>query len=178
VTRKATSKKPTAKKPVPKAAKAKPAKRVSARAKTPGKPPAKTARAPKSKRLKVYTVVRKVYSVDGGTQYTPPEQIFATAELAQRHADALNRELVVLGLPFEHYNAGALIKGGDTALTALVEKMGLVPTTKVGGLVGRGLDWASWWNENYFNMTDDQRNILCRALDRFAWYEVRSTTLE
>jgi hypothetical protein len=177
MTRKATPKKSAAKKPAPKTAKAKPGKSVPTKAKAPGKPVAKKARTPKSKRLKVYTVVRKVYGVNGDTQYTPPEQIFATAELAQRHADTLNRELVTLGLPFEHYNAGALIKGGDKALSALVEKMGLVPPDKAGPY-GRGLDWATWWNENYFNMTDDQRDALCRALDQFAWYAVRPTTLE
>ena len=166
MTRKASSKKPTARKAKAKPAKAKPAK----------KPVAKAGPSKRSKRQKVFVVQQKVYGVYGDAQYTPPDRVFGTQEFAQRYADERNRELLALGAPFERFDAGSLIKGGDKALVAVVERMGLQPPTR-GGPFGRGLDWADWWNCHYFNMTDDQRDTLCKALDKFEWFQVRTTTL-
>jgi hypothetical protein len=170
MTRKATSKKPAARKPA-KAKAAKPTK------KSPKTAPAKKPPA-RSKRQKVYVVQQKTSGVYGDAQYTPPDRVFITQEAAQRYADDLNRELVALGGPFAYGNAGYLIEGGDKALTAIVERMGLRPPTARAGPTGRNLDWSGWWNDNYFNMTDDQREELCKALDKFEWFQVRTTTLE
>lgn len=168
MTRKAAPKTPAAKKPTkPKAAK-KPAPKAAP----------KTKPAPRPKRQKVYVAQRKLSGVYGDAQYTPPDRVFATAEAARQHADELNRELIDLEAPFTSGNASYLIKGGDKALAALVERMGLEPPAAVAGVTGRSFDWAVWWNDNYFNMTGDQRAELCKALDQFPWFQVRTTTLE
>jgi hypothetical protein len=171
MTRKATSKKSTARKATRPGAKAKPAKKPAARAAAPKKPVAR------SKRQKVFVVQQKVFGVYGDAQYTPPDRVFVTQRAAQQYADERNRELLALGTPFERFDVGSLIKGGDKALVALVEKMGLQPPTKHGPF-GRVLDWADWWNAHYFDLTDDQRDALCTALDKFEWFQVRTTTLE
>jgi hypothetical protein len=174
MTRKATPKKAGAKKSNAKPARAKPAKAKTTKKVTAKAPAARPARTPAVKRAKVFVVQRKL---EGDTYYTEPDRVFATEEAARAHADALNRELLALAAPFEEYGAGSRIKGGDKALVALVAKMGLPPATKKQRY-GGNLDWSAWWSDNYFNMTADQRDALCKALDRFEWYKVRTTTLE
>jgi hypothetical protein len=110
MTRKATSKKSTARKATRPGAKAKPAKKPAARAAAPKKPVAR------SKRQKVFVVQQKVFGVYGDAQYTPPDRVFVTQRAAQQYADERNRELLALGTPFERFDVGSLIKGGDKAL--------------------------------------------------------------
>jgi hypothetical protein len=173
--RKSTAKKTTAK---TKKAKSVSVKKPAAKKKSkPAKTPlAKAPRTPAAKRLKVFVVQRKTFGVYGDTLYTDPDRVFATEERAKQYADTLNRELLTVGTPFEYFDVSSLIGGGDKSLTALVTRLGLpLPTTRN---LRNNLDWTSWWNANYFNITDAQRNELCLALDRFEWYQVRTTTLE
>lgn len=176
MSRKATkpTAKPKAKTAKKSAAKSKPTKKSPVRNKPAKKPQAK--RVATAKRLGVFVVQQKTYGVYGDTRYTDPDRVFADEKTAQQYADALNRDLIALGSPFASSDAGSRITGGDKALTALVAplKLPLPNATQWGP----ALDWASWWAENYFNMTAEQRNALCLALDKFDWYQVRTTTLE
>jgi hypothetical protein len=165
MTRKATPKK----KPAEKA-------KVTGRKKSAKAAAPRRARTPTARRTTAFVVQRKTYGVYGDTLYTEPDRVFATEEAAEAHAEVLNRELVRLGEPFALYDVTGLIAGGDAALAALVEQLNLPQPT---GKNRRGRpDWAGWWNEHSYNLSDDQRDSLCRALDRFEWYRVRTTTLE
>jgi hypothetical protein len=162
MTRKATAKKPATKTKPKTASKSKSA----SKAKKPAKP----------KSVIAYVVRRRVPAENDS--YTEPERLFGTKAAAQKFAAERNAELQAMTNPFErhpHYE----MTGGEAALLALVKKLGLTPPKKPeGASEWLSLGWEGWWDASYFNMTEDQREAIWDALDKFDWYHVAATELE
>ena len=138
------------------------------------KKPAKSKSAAKSKGVIVYTAQRLLNKYD--RSYTEPDRIFADKTAAQLYADERNRELRAITNPFHDCYAHDISKGGQKALVARVKKLKLKPPTKKKG--EWGVNWEAWWDDNYFNMTDDQRDAIWERLTEFNFYQVTTTTME
>jgi hypothetical protein len=144
-----------------------------------GKPKAKTpANRKVSKRLKAFVVYRQIRGDSGEFVDVVPDRVFATPETAQRHADALNREVRAVCNPFHRDYVDALIKGGEKSLLKLIATLGLHPPAKIRVHGQEYTQWVAWWDSNYFDMTDAQREAIWNALDKFNWYKVKTTTVE
>jgi hypothetical protein len=152
--------------------KAKPAKTAKAKVK-PAKKPAK--KAPKAKKVTAFAVQRQLPAEN--TSYSDPDRLFATKSAAAAHAAALNRELRAYINPFESNSPQYAMTGGEKAFFALLKKLKLTAPKKPPGEYSY-IDWEQWWDRSYFNMTDAQRDAIWDVLDKFYWYEVKSTTLE
>jgi hypothetical protein len=139
--------------------------KAAKKGKKPMKPKGRTA----------YVVVRKL----GGeyeASYTEPDRVFADKAAARRFADELNRELRAVTNPFHDAYAEYMIKGGEKALAAVVKKLGLTPPVKKKSEYS--IDWGGWWDRSYFDMTDEQRDAIWDALDKYDFYQVMATTVE
>lgn len=123
----------------------------------------------------VYTVVREIPAETN--THSEPERVFVTKAAAEAFAAQRNRELRDLVNPFGQYRGpGYLVTGGQKAFDALLKKLRLEPPAKLQG--GHSLNWGAWWDSNYFDMTDAQRDAIWDALDKFEWYVVKATKLE
>ncbi|MCI0704222.1 MAG: hypothetical protein L0241_24455 [Planctomycetia bacterium] len=134
----------------------------------------KTKSAPKPKSKTVYTVQREISSEF--PTHTEPERIFMDKSAAQRFADERNKELRAVTNPFRDNWPDYMIKGGTKALVAVFKKLKLTPPTKKKDEYE--VDWEGWWDRNYFNMTDAQRDAIWNALNKYNFYKVTTTTLE
>lgn len=122
----------------------------------------------------VYTAVREMPAETAS--FTAPERVFATKKAAQAFADARNRELRTLVNPFADGSPEYLVKGGDKAFLALVKKLGLALPAMRKNLTY--IAWEEWWDRAYFDMSDEQRDAIWSALDKYQWYKVKATELE
>lgn len=140
------------------------------------KAPAKKTKKP-AKPAKAYIVVREMVSVN--RSYTEPDRVFVSKAAARKYAEQLNRELRGLVNPFaDDTDVEWLMSRGEKGLVALVKKLRL-PAPKKDNPHGYAyIDWEKWWDENYFNITDAQRDAIWDALDKYNWYTVKETTLE
>jgi hypothetical protein len=134
------------------------------------KKPAKPKPAP------AYVVVRELRGES--PTFTEPDRVFADRKAAQAHADELNRQLRTHTGPFQNYNdPDNSMKGGERAFLTLVKKLKL-PVPKKEGDGYSYINWEAWWDRHYFDMTEEQRDALWDALDKFDWYHVQETELE
>lgn len=130
--------------------------------------------ARKPKVATAFVVVREIPAET--PTFTEPERVFASRAEAQAFAEERNRELRALVNPFADYGPDVSAKGGERALLALVEKLGLADP---GGHKSYGyIDWEQWWDRHYFDMTDPQRGAIWDALDKYNWYQVKPTQVE
>lgn len=144
----------------------------TAKSKTKSKKP--TAAAKKPKAVPVYVVVREI----GGESpaYTEPDIVFASKPAAIQHAEKLNREMRSFANPFEFCNPQYAVEGGETAFLKFLKKnkYPLPPSNPQFG----HYEWARWWDQNYFAMSDQQRETLWDQLTDFHWHKVRATKIE
>jgi hypothetical protein len=132
------------------------------------------ARKPKS--VSAFVVVREIPGET--TTYTEPERVFATQAAARAFAEERNRELRQLVNPFEMYGPDSTAKGGEKALLALVQKLGLPAPKKAASYDSSRAVWEKWWDRHYFDMTDPQRDAVWDVLEKYNWYKVKPTKVE
>jgi hypothetical protein len=142
---------------------------------TKGKKTKKAKKPAKPKSVTAYVVQRRVPAEN--TSFTEPERVFATKAAAQKLADERNADLRAMVNPFERYPPQYAITGGEVSFLALLKKLRLTPPKKPKD-DRSWIDWETWWDDAYFNMTDAQREAIWDALDKFDWYHVAATTLE
>ena len=138
-------------------------------------PPAKKVpAAPKLKAVVVYAVQRVTFGGEGLSD-GEPERVFADEKAARKYAKERARAYREYMNPF-YWGGSDLIRGGEKKLTEVVTKLGLKPPTRKKS--DYYTDWSGWWDRNYPDMTEAQRDAIWAALDRLKLYQVVKTTLE
>ena len=132
------------------------------------------APATKAKAVTVYAVQRVISGSEGAAE-GEPERVFASETAARKYAAERTLACRAFMNPFStpYYLP---ITGGEKKLIARVTKLGLTPPAKKKSEYYP--DWRGWWDRNYANMTQAQRDAIWDALDKLELYTVVKTTLE
>jgi hypothetical protein len=139
-----------------------------------GPKPAKKSAKPKE--VVAFVVVREIPAEV--PTFTEPERVFAAKSAARKFADERNGDLRRLVNPFDDHGPDFLVRGGEKALSAFLKKLRLPAPKKSKSFGYSYTDWAAWWDTHYFDMTDEERNAIWDALDKYHWYKVKATKVE